>query len=116
MLVSGTVAFANNDPQGTVKVLSCPAPSVRPRKVAIVVRNPSAETGLTVKVRNGETLDQARQAEVASLSVPLNTAEGKVFVVEGFLLGDGDGSLAISNDQVVGGAGTFTVHVKVRRL
>lgn len=122
LLYEGAAVWANSAPVGTVVDLDLPASALGARepdaKYAITVRNPSTVTALTLTVRNAETLGGALrypQLGASTYAIPINSPQGRTYVVEGFLIGEG-GRLSLSNDTVLGVADGFTADVRVRGL
>ena len=121
LLYRGTVSWANSDPAGTAKPidLTLSAGGHQPQGLyAVLVTNPSTESDLTVVVRNqftdpGSTV---RRPELTRFGVSKNQADGRAFVVEGWLIGDLAGRLVLTNDTVLGAAGAFTTAVEVRSV
>jgi hypothetical protein len=87
----------------------------------ITVRNPSAATQVTVRVKSLEKQDATfgggadRYPQVATFAVPASTPEGLTQVVSGWDLSRG-GRLTFSNDTALGAAAGFTGDFRVRRL
>lgn len=110
--------FANSAAVNTVvNVAIAAGKSRRDRtKFVVIVRNPSAVTALTVRVRAVETAlgGATRYPELATLAVPANTPDGKALVFEGYV--SGGLRVSVSNDTVLGVADGFTADVRVRGL
>lgn len=121
LLADASVTWADSAGSGTEKQVSVPLPEQQPPggKYLVIVRNPSTETALTVDVEgredawSGGNRFPAHTAEQEA--VPSDTPDGKAFLVEGWLLGDG-GRLTISNDSGLTASGGFTADVRVRRV
>lgn len=115
----GSVAFANSAAAGTVQNANIdPLPTVlqKDARYLVVVTNPSAESAITVRLRNRETFGATQRfPEITNFGVPVSTPEGVARVVEGFMLGEA-ARIAVSNDTAVGVAGAFTVQLRVRKL
>lgn len=119
LVAEGSVGFTDGEGAGTGRVISVGQPGEFQvdSRYAITVVNLSSSVDITVIARNRETIGGApRMAEVTRFGVPANSPNGRVFVVQGWLLGDGPGQLEIRNDYTVGGGGGFQVHVRARKL
>ncbi len=82
----------------------------------IIVRNPSAVTALTGKIKLKATslggADRYPRLKGGDFSVSANVPEGEAVLVEGWMLGDG-ARLTLSNDTALGAADGFSATVRI---
>jgi hypothetical protein len=108
-----TAAWANSAAANTEVNVDIAQPSTIRSKYRFQINNPSAETALTVKVRNRVTIGAAeRFVEVGSFAVPVGS--GREAVIEGAFGGDNGIRIVLSNDTALGLSGAFTANVAVR--
>jgi hypothetical protein len=84
-----------------------------------VVTNPSTVSTMTVVFQNKETFTASgspvtHYAEVTRQTVPVNKPEGVVYIIQGWLLGDG-ARVVVFNNTIIE-AGGVTVAMKARRI
>lgn len=127
LIVESQYVFANNAPVNTAVDVAVPADSdmnvdsPQDERYEVTVRNPSAVSAVTVRVKSLEKQDATfgggsdRYPQVAQFGVPINTPEGLTQVVTGWDLSRG-GRITVSNDTVLGAATGFTGDLRVRRL
>jgi hypothetical protein len=111
-----TASWGNSAAAGTVVDLDIPLPRELQldAKYVVVIRNPSTETALTVKVKNKESFGaNVVYPEVISIAVPVNSI--KFAIVEGWMLGEA-GRLTLTNDAATGLAGAFTADIRIRKV
>jgi hypothetical protein len=114
----GTAAWANSAAQNTAVNIDITPPTVLQGDALnlLIVTNPSTVTDLTVVVKNKGTFGgTARYPELTRYAVAKNLAEGKTFLVQGWMLGEG-ARLTLSNDTALGGSDGFTAYVRVRKV
>lgn len=115
-----TGAWANNAAANTVKSLTqISSPAYPVQNYLINVVNPSTESDLTVKLFNTRTINSvSTKCYLTSLTVPKaatikGTAIGAYdFMVQGLFVA-GTLDVDISNDTLIGAAGTFAATVTI---
>jgi len=112
----GDAVFAASAAANTVADLDVPADTITGTdQFVVIVTNPSAITALTVVVRGKETFTAGvRYPAVQTITVPANTPEGTLTVVDGALVGEG-ARIVVSNNTVLGLGQGFTAEVRVRK-
>jgi hypothetical protein len=122
-----TVTYANNDAANTIKTITDIAQPVDlAKEYLIMVENPSTETDLTVRIYLKQTFNNVvRWGYYTLFAVKKSTDTynpdqvNKISVgvarVSGAMLAQGIG-LSITNDTLIGAAGTFVGRVIVREV
>lgn len=120
-----TVTYANNDAANTIKTITdITQPVDLAKEYLVMVENPSTESDLTVRVYLKQTFNNvARWGYYAVFAAKKSTDTynpdqvNKISVgvarVSGAMLAQGIG-LTITNDSLIGAAGTFVARVVVR--
>lgn len=126
LVYEGQAAFANSSLVNTLKDLDIPAGGIlnddEEMDFSVVVRNPSAVTALTVRLKSKEITDATfgggatRYPVFQTIAVPANTPEGTETLVHGWQLAAAGGRVTVSNDTVLGGADAFNADVRIRKL
>jgi hypothetical protein len=117
-IADATAAWANSAAAGTAVNLDVVLPTKLQSDALyeVTVTNPSAESDLTVVIKNKETFGgTARYPELTRFGVLKNNPDGKSVVVQGWLLGEA-GRLSLSNDTALGLSGSFTAYVRARKV
>lgn len=113
--------FAPNESINTVKYLDINLPTTTNGNgwAYLAITNPSTASALTVILQNKETFSYSgspdiKYVEVTRYTLNANTPSGKVYLVQGWLLGD-NSRLVVSNDTQAEVAG-FTCKFRVRKV
>lgn len=117
---TGSVAVPNAAAAGSNHDLDVPLPAVAElapeARYAVMIYVPAGAVATTVRLRNRDTLGgAARFFQVASYA-GLAADTTRIEIVQGWLLGDANAQFRVSPDALVGVAGAYDVHVRVRRL
>lgn len=117
LIYNSKVSWVNSSPSNTTKIIDIGLPEVLKTTYLVIITNPSAETDLSVSVRNEFTdSDSAvRYAELVDITVLKNYPDGLSFLIDGAIFADGL-RLVLSNDTVVGPAGAFSSYVQIRQV
>lgn len=85
-------------------------------RYAVMVTNPSTVTAVAVAVKAKDTINGATSyPTLQSFTVPVNTPEGTVTIVEGLLIGEG-ARLTLTNPTALGVGQGFSAGVKIRKI
>jgi hypothetical protein len=121
ILVDAQVPFAAAAGVNTTSSIDVSMPaSIQPNGYAyLAITNPSTVSTMTVVFQNKEIFSASgspitHYAEVTRQTVPANRPEGVVYIIQGWLLGDG-ARVVIFNNTIIE-AGGITVAMKARRI
>ena len=125
VIFQGNLTWSNSAPQNTAGVsggngwvdIALPTALQRDALYTVAVTNASADSALTVVVQNAESFTGlgTKYPELVRFSVAANNPDGKIALVQGFLLGTA-GRIVATNDTVLSAGGGFISYIVIRKV